>query len=265
MLLIFLAACARIPIENNLPPEAYFCNRDNCTSTLAGLISNAREAKCALYDVSQPEILDALENADWVRDDGKGPLMHNKFCVINRSTVWTGSFNPTRTSKANNAVIIHSSVVAQNYLAEFDELKRNGSRRVLYPRISLNNRLVENYFCPEDDCKRNTLRLLGAARHGIIFMLADLTDKGIIRELQQTGIRVEGIIDRAEHNALEQLPFAKNGSIHHKVFIIDGNTVITGSANPTFNGYERNDENIIVFHDVAMAKKFLEEYNYLIS
>ncbi len=258
-LLLLLAACAKnIPIEAGPPIEAYFCLRDNCTALLSSLIINADDVKCALYDVSQPEILNALKGREWKTEDGKSPLMHNKFCVINSSVVWTGSWNPTRTYRANNAVIIHSPTLSRNYLDEFAEIP-GGRKHVVYPKIKYNNALVENYFCPEDRCKEHVLDYLRNAKQDIVFMLADITDNDIIRQLQRTDIFVKGIIDKSEKEALKALPFAKNGSIHHKVFIIDGKTVITGSYNPTRNGNEYNDENMLIINDYAIARRFLDE------
>ena len=83
VLLFLLTACAKnIPVETGPPIEAYFCERDNCTAMLAGVINNANDAKCALYDVSLPDIKRALKNADWKTEDGKSPLMHNKFLSL---------------------------------------------------------------------------------------------------------------------------------------------------------------------------------------
>jgi len=36
------------------------------------------------------------------------------------------------------------------------------------------------------------------------------------------------------------------GTMHHKVFIIDEKTVVTGSMNPSASGNKYNDENIII-------------------
>lgn len=263
-LLLLLAACSReIPFEQGEPIEAYFCEREDCVSRLVGLLDGAEDAKCALYHVTQEDMLAALEDIPWVTDqEGDRGLMHNKFCVINESTVWTGSWNPTRGTKADNVVIVHSTILAQNYLDEWEELP-GGYGRVLYPQLSYNNKLLENYFCPDDDCKEHVLEQLRNARQSIVFMIAYFTDEDIMAELQREDILVEGIIDKAEHDALKALPFAHAGSIHHKVFIIDGNTAITGSYNPTRNGNENNDENILIIHDRVIAQKFLEEYKYL--
>jgi phosphatidylserine/phosphatidylglycerophosphate/cardiolipin synthase-like enzyme len=51
-----------------------------------------------------------------------------------------------------------------------------------------------------------------------------------------------------------------NQTMHQKVFIIDRETVITGSMNPTGNGDKHNDENVLIIHDPLIAEKFMEEY-----
>ncbi len=51
--------------------------------------------------------------------------------------------------------------------------------------------------------------------------------------------------------------------MHHKVFIIDNRTLITGSYNPTKSANTKNDENILIIHDERIAKKYLEEFEKL--
>ena len=53
--------------------------------------------------------------------------------------------------------------------------------------------------------------------------------------------------------------------MHHKVFVIDKNVVITGSMNPTSAGNTKNDENIIIIDDDKVALKFSEEFERLIA
>ncbi len=262
-ILLILAACApQIPIENGPPIEVLFCEREDCVGRLVGLLAQAEDAKCAIYQASLPEVVNALESVDWITDDDRGALMHNKFCVLDEA-VWTGSWNPTKTTRANNAVLVHSTVLARNYLDEFEELP-GGRWRVKHPMVSYNNYLIENYFCPEDDCKEHVLEQLENAEHSIVFMLSWITDADIMRLLDEKReeITVKGVIDKAQQDAL---PWATPANVHHKVFIIDGKTVITGSYNPTRNGNEVNDENILIIHDPAVARKFLEEYDYLVN
>ena len=50
------------------------------------------------------------------------------------------------------------------------------------------------------------------------------------------------------------------GLMHHKVFIIDEQIVITGSYNFSRSAEERNDENIIVIYNTDIAQEFLKEF-----
>ena len=51
--------------------------------------------------------------------------------------------------------------------------------------------------------------------------------------------------------------------LNHKVFIIDNQTVATGSFNPTLSADTKNDENLIIFHDQKIANEFVGEFNSL--
>ena len=60
-----------------------------------------------------------------------------------------------------------------------------------------------------------------------------------------------GVNIRPDHNKY---------TMHHKVIIIDNSTVITGSYNPTKSGDTKNDENVVIIHDPAIAGLFLGEF-----
>src|SRR6266516_4434955 len=58
-------------------------------------------------------------------DDQRGPIMHNKFMVVDGAAVWTGSWNFTDGDTYrlnNNAIKIASPDLAQNYTAEFEKM-----------------------------------------------------------------------------------------------------------------------------------------------
>jgi len=50
------------------------------------------------------------------------------------------------------------------------------------------------------------------------------------------------------------------GLMHHKVFIIDEKTVIFGSYNFSQSAEERNDENVIIVYNEAIAQQFMQEF-----
>ena len=51
--------------------------------------------------------------------------------------------------------------------------------------------------------------------------------------------------------------------MHHKVFIIDNQTVETGSFNPTKGADSVNDENILIMHDEDVTQMYLREFKEL--
>ena len=60
-----------------------------------------------------------------VVSDNRKELMHNKFAVIDKKHVWTGSYNITKNGENrnnNNAIMITSPELAEIYLDEFKEM-----------------------------------------------------------------------------------------------------------------------------------------------
>ena len=219
-------------------------------------------------------------NESFVRADRWG-LMHNKFCVIDQKEVITGSTNPTENGvnkNDNNLVRIFSHLVVQNYEDEFQELWNGtfkGGEKVKSPRIHLSNSSLETYFCPEDQCAEHLKDELEKAQEHIFFLTFSFTHAGIADILllkHLDGVPIEGVMEasqvskysqyqRLRHNQIAVRKDTNPSMMHHKVFIIDGKTVVTGSFNPTENGDKRNDENMLVIHDPLLAQHFQEEFH----
>ena len=49
-------------------------------------------------------------------------------------------------------------------------------------------------------------------------------------------------------------------NMHHKVFIVDGEVVITGSYNFSRSAEERNDENTLIIYSPELAAQYLAEF-----
>ncbi|MBN1502563.1 hypothetical protein JW930_03395 [Candidatus Woesearchaeota archaeon] len=298
LVFVFLFVLASCTITSNVVKEpdseiyVYFCPRDMCKERLFDLIDSSDEIKCAFYDLDLPDLIIKLKekNAVVIIEDSNrlddfysgysAALMHNKFCIFDNSIVFTGSMNPTERGNYynnNNILIIRSNYLAQNYIDEFNELKNNiygkGST-VKNPVIQLGNTIVENYFCPEDNCKLRVINALKKANESIHFMTYSFTDKDIGNLLwnkRYLGLDVRGIFEERQISDYSRFEDLKEFSVtdsnkytmHHKVFIIDSRTVITGSYNPTANANERNDENLLIIHNEQIAGQFAKEFNYL--
>ncbi|MBS3124782.1 hypothetical protein J4211_00820 [Candidatus Woesearchaeota archaeon] len=283
--LLLLSACTTgFSVFPSIPEEtgtiqAFFCDQVNCTTILAN-ISAGKSLGCAIYDTSpsflalnpSPLVVDGDHPVDDATIEKGSALMHNKFCVIGDDLVWTGSWNPSQEMTiANNAVLIQSRTIAHAYSTELNELARGTFHGGTSGPglVRLNGQLTESYFCPEDECTKHVLGTLRKAQHAIHFMTFSFTDDSIGTLLLQknaSGIDVQGIFDPRKNNASEYGRLALVSSItklHHKVFIIDGHTVITGSFNPSRNADERNDENVLILRDENIAQQFEQEFKQL--
>jgi len=83
---------------------------------------------------------------------------------------------------------------------------------------------------------------------------------------------VRGVIERGQVNnsgsEFGQLVLAgldlrldtNRNLMHHKIMVIDGEIVITGSYNFSRNAEEKNDENILVLYSDEIAQQYLLEF-----
>ncbi|MBR9693311.1 hypothetical protein GOV07_05305 [Candidatus Woesearchaeota archaeon] len=296
--LLFLSCCA-IPTQTG-EITLLFCQVDDCKQGLLTAINNSEEIKCAFYDLDYDpleqllkhknvEVLVFKENYDGFGISVKashGGLMHDKFCILDERIVITGSTNPTANGlfkNDNGILIIEGEVIAQNYLDEFEELKGKKEQQTRNKKIKHKIHedgegfLIENYFCPEDDCEKQVLEELGKAITTIHFMTFSFTSDPIgklLIEKAKDGILVQGVFEKRQQNAYSEyqrllaagldVRFDSNPqTMHHKVFIIDGKTVIMGSYNPTKNGNTRNDENVLIIHNQALTARFRAEFDRL--
>jgi len=215
-------------------------------------------------------------------------LMHHKFAIVDQRVVWTGSVNWTPNSfyfDANNAVLIEDSAVARAYEAEFDEMFSNGrygpaKRDNNGERFGVSGVPLEVYFSPSDRPRERLLELIGSARHSIRIALYTLTDDSLFEALtaaRARGVLIEALwdflslgdcqyseVDELLQNGIGVLD-ANPGLLHHKYAIIDDAIVITGSANWSRSGMERNDENIIVIHSEEIAEHFRGNFERLLE
>ena len=129
------------------------------------------------------------------------------------------------------------------------------------------------YLCPEDDCAFWIAKELRGAEKSIYFMAFSFTNEEIADAmLFNDNADIRGLFEKtgsgSEYSQYGRLKgfgldvrLDKNPAVmHHKVFIIDNRTVITGSMNPTGAGDGKNDENVLVIHDEDIAKEYVDEF-----
>ncbi len=209
-------------------------------------------------------------------------LMHNKMIIVDGKTLFMGSWNMSYNDtyrNNNNLLEITDPTLIANYQAKFNELfvqKRFGTKaqvRAQTPSAALGGVQVENYFSPLDGVMAKLVSYVQAAQKSIHFMAftythADLANAMI--ERATAGVDVEGVIENrgASQGAFvplfcAQLPVRLDGNkytMHHKVIVIDGQVVITGSFNFTKSADEANDDNVLVIHSPAVASIYEQEF-----
>ena len=236
-------------------------------------------------NLDEPEIQQLRDAGIEVLGDRREGLMHNKFVIIDRWEVWSGSTNLTTGGvyrNDNTLVRIRSSRLAQDFTTEFEEMfldddfGSGSPANTPYPQLSVDGIPLEVYFSPDDHVLNHMLALVDGARQSVYFMAYSFTSDELAQALlarAAAGIEVRGVFEADQYSAnigtefdhlLEGgLPVRLDGNpnhMHHKVIIIDGQTVITGSYNFSANAEETNDENLLVIHSPDVAALFLAEF-----
>lgn len=234
-------------------------------------------------DRSDPQAL--IEAGISIIGDNREGLMHDKFIVIDKSEVWLGSMNYTDAGTYddnNNMMRILSTKVAEDYSVEFNEMFEDdmfGADVVAQtpnPTVTIDKTRVDIYFSPDDGVLNALIPVLKSAEKSIYFLAYSFTSNdlgNLVREKAAGGLTVEGVMDEeqvASNQGTEYDPFLQagvdvridgnEGLMHHKVFIIDEKIVVFGSYNFSQSAEERNDENVIIIYNDAIAHQFIQEF-----
>jgi len=306
-IILLLVGCEIEPnrvIEYSSPIELYFCPQDGCGRRLASLVESSSTIHCALHDLDIPYLQESFflasarsevkillddnyrdgNDKPYIRFDNRNQISHNKFCILDKRIVWTGSFNPTvngDTRNHNDVLVIRSSRIADFYEGEFETLWNGiyGDKKIHTggKRFVLNDDPIEIYFCPQDFCAQRVIEKLVASTEEILFMTFSFTHDEIAQALtdqHSRGIDIKGVMESSQnsrYSVFDKLNASginvkwehSPAKLHHKAFIIDSRIVITGSMNPSANGDLRNDENIIIIENKQIAQKYKEEFKIL--
>ncbi len=221
-----------------------------------------------------------------VDDSDNDGLMHHKFIVIDEQYVWTGSYNTTYNGaykNNNNVILIDSAQLAYNFTQEFRELflaaqvEKPSGAFVAYPKVELNDGTdIFTYFSPEGDTISPLVREVRSAEQSIHFMAFSFTHDTLgsaMRDRFKSGIDVRGVFEErqvddaySEYKMMKESGLSvvldKNrGAMHHKVIVIDAETVITGSYNFSKNAEKRNNENLLIIKgNREIAAAYLAEF-----
>ncbi len=233
----------------------------------------------------EPEVEELIAAGIPVVGDRRQGLMHHKFVLIDGLETWAGSMNLTYGSAHvdhNNWLRLRSAELTGDFSREFDEMFVDGRfgpaslADTPHPMVNLAGTEVEVMFSPEDRVAARLVSLLRGAEESIEVMAYSFTSDALAEAMldrSRAGVAVRGVFDQgqakasgAEYERLKQAGLdvrleSSPALLHHKVIIVDGETVVTGSYNFTRSAEEENDEALLILHDPALAQLFLGEFS----
>jgi len=223
-----------------------------------------------------------------VRDDGRGPEMHDKFWIFDGQTLWTGSDNITISGnfkQNNNVIVIHSPEAAAIYERQWADMW-NGDFNARSPStvdqqmVTMDGTPIQVLFSPEDSAIAHILPYVQSAQTSIRFMAFQFTHDDLdaaMLERARDGVSVSGVFEAFGSDSqygemiplfCAQVPVRQDGNpqfMHHKVIIIDDEIVVTGSLNFTASADEDNNENVIILKNKDIAALYIQEFNRIWS
>ncbi len=156
---------------------AWFTNKN----LFAELVNKAKNG-CSVYLIISNDSINIKSGIDFNKlvtakskvfkiGDGESVLMHNKFCIIDYSTVITGSYNWSYKAETNfeNVIINYNdTTLAEQFISEFSNIRKryypeDAKEEILFPinRIIKRLEILMNYILLEDtdELKKETLKL----------------------------------------------------------------------------------------------------------
>ncbi|NPB04539.1 MAG: hypothetical protein GXO39_09055 [Thermotogae bacterium] len=223
--------------------------------------------------------------------------MHMKVVIVDardptpeNDVVLVGSYNFTvyaDTLQINNLTAIRSFTVAQNFLAEFNEMwgssgdtpdpsnARFGVEKTPNTQTYFPDESIGVWFPPADTAEEAFRRFILATSIQIHFGINVFTHDGVrdaYRILHNSGRHIFGLFDYSDWNSsysesqtmrtwgppTEVHPYLSGYTFHDKFAIRDLSAVEFGSVNWTYNGFTRSDEVMVIINSRHFADQFVQ-------
>jgi len=255
----------------------YACFYEIDNSTVVAALNSALDRGCTVYVISDDSDGNTtqygqLKTANKILGNSSA-IMHDKFCVIEGSSVWTGSWNATENctyKNNNNVIVVRSTAIASIYQNEFIEMygtplrsgtKRFGSQKTLASNNGKTEYVglvrVDIYFSPYSSPMRTNAKIktvLATAVDSVDFALFDFTDGSVgLGDLVKSGIKVKGIFESQQINSV----FGAAESSQY-TYLLSSGAVVMADANP----YKLHDKFAVVDPLKANAKVITGSHNW---
>jgi phosphatidylserine/phosphatidylglycerophosphate/cardiolipin synthase-like enzyme len=295
-LVIFLLYSSDISIIRTQKDTGFilpvFCKEYDCSQTLRTLLYNST-ANCAFYDLKEPLLIQTLSQEKNVKTllykdnihqevnfsipvTSRG-LMHHKFCVINSTYVYTGTWNPTHRGtylNDNYMVLVSSQKLAQWYTDVWTHIYDRKKSPPSPLQIDLSGTKILALSCPQHSCEDKVIKTLAQAQEFVHVLAFSFTSTPVANQLitlHNNNVSIEVLYERTRISTHSTNKLLENAGVtvlydnnpytmHEKLFIIDNQTIIVGSYNPSQNANTRNDENILIITNPQLAQEFDKEF-----
>lgn len=139
---------------------------------------------------------------------------------------------------------------------------------------------VTAYFCPVDDCRQAILDQINSATTSIHMTMFSFTDDAVGDALVAAagrGVDVQVYLELGQISKYSEayklveagIPVRQDVNsayMHNKYLIIDGVTVMTGSVNYSANGFDENNENLIILEGAQeLAARYESDFQRLFN
>ena len=221
----------------------------------------------------------ALRSTVWLRSDFNPDIFHQKFIVRDGSAVLTGStnFTPTGVGKSkkggnlNHILIVEDREFARIYAREFREIANGdfgrdvADRNEHPPEVVVEGVRLKVCFAPDHNPEMEIAKRINKARKRIDFAIFTFSKSSALDDAMAmalfAGVPVTGVMDGMQANqkwaatqalieAGATLKQVRRGGgvnkLHHKLMVVDDETMVIGSMNYTGPANLVNDENIVV-------------------
>ena len=276
-------------IQNTLDVVAFEMNNDVIYQAILDAhqrgvtVRIVTDGEHGLEDEKDTALRDLIAAGVPVVEDGRSALMHNKFMIMDEAAVWTGSWNYTINGtyrNNNNVLVMQHPIAVQAYQDEFDEMFKDqefGPRSTDDGMVSFTegDTEVSILFASEGNVIEAVGNAVRAAKSDVRFMTFVFSSDSLAEamiEVMDKDVNIQGVFENRNSTAswskLPELHCAgahvrQDGNryvLHHKVVIIDDDTVVTGSFNFSGNASRSNDENLVIIKNKDIAGFYIDEW-----
>ena len=128
---------------------------------------------------------------------------------------------------------------------------------------------IDAYFCPRDNCEKIIIDEINSAQDSLYCAFYELKLKDVIsaigKKSHAAGVKI--VIDEGNYESQIKGQGVKTANslqyMHNKFCIIDNKKVLTGSTNPTDNGVNFNNNNLIIIESKFLSENYKDEFDEL--